>query len=89
MEFIEQTFDGPNELDVTNSIKCDKIGHALLSQMYLVFEIPDIYSHYDPVGLTTYRFRWIKNLGSNIIKTAAFLIEGQKIDRQYGEWMRI
>lgn len=92
MEFIEQSFDGPNELDVTNSIKLTaKIGRNadLLSQMYLVFEIPDIYSHYDPISLTSYRFRWIKNLGSNIIKTATFLIEGQKIDRQYGEWMQI
>ena len=43
MEFIEQTFDGPNELDVTNSIKLTaKIGRNadLLSQMYWMKLLP-------------------------------------------------
>ena len=44
MEFIEQGFEGPNELDVTNSIKLTaKIGRNgdLLSQMYFAFNLPD------------------------------------------------
>ena len=92
MEFIEQGFEGPNELDVTNSIKLTaKIGRNgdLLSQMYFAFNLPDIYSPYDPVSLKTYKFRWIKNIGTAIIQQTSFLIEGNRVDRHYGEWMQI
>ena len=36
-----------------------------------------------------YNFYWIKNIGTNIIKSINITIGGQIIDKQYGEWMHI
>jgi len=55
----------------------------LLTKMYLSFMIPDIYSD------NNMRFRWVENLGFNYIKKVEFLIDGNKIESLYGEWMNI
>ena len=55
----------------------------LISNIFFVFTIPDIYSS----GNT--EFKWIPNLGFNIIESVSFFIGGSKIDEQYGEWMYI
>ena len=76
----------------------------LIKDIYFVFTIPDIYSGYDDnlVNILTekfgigvdyekslYKFKWIKNLGTTIIKEISITIGGLKIDRQYGEWLQV
>ena len=61
----------------------------LLSNIYFVFNLPDIYSPYDPVSNTSYKFRWIKNIGTNIINSVQLVIGGSEIDKQYGEWLEV
>ena len=55
----------------------------LLSNMYLSFNLPDIYS------TDVHRFRWVNNVGHNFIKSATIRVEGSIIDEIYGEWMNI
>ena len=55
--------------------------HAdLVSQMYLVFDLPEIVS--DEVS----RFRWIENIGEAIIDNYYISIGGSIIDKQSGEY---
>ena len=69
-----------NNIQMTFEIK--RYGD-LISNMYLSFNLPDIYS------TDTHRFRWINNVGHNFIRTATVRIEGIIIDEVYGEWMNI
>jgi hypothetical protein len=55
----------------------------LVSNMYLSFNLPDIYS------TDKHRFKWINNVGHIFIKRATISIEGSIIDEIYGEWMNI
>lgn len=55
----------------------------LLSELYFCFTLPDIYSS------DKYKFRWIKNVGTNFIKKASVYIDGTLIDQLTGEWMNI
>jgi len=55
----------------------------LLSNIFLSFKVPDIYSTND------FKFRWVNNLGFNYIHRVYFIISGQTIETIYGEWMNI
>ncbi len=55
----------------------------LLSNLFLTFNIPDIYSD------NTFKFRWVNNLGFNYIKEAKIRIGVVNIETLYGEWMNI
>jgi hypothetical protein len=55
----------------------------LLSNLFLTFNIPDIYSD------NIYKFRWVNNLGFNYIKEARIKIGVVNIETLYGEWMNI
>lgn len=55
----------------------------LLTNIQFVFDLPDIKSTGER------RFRWIKNIGTNVINYISILIEGQTIDKNYGEWLNI
>tara|TARA_B100001057_G_scaffold491959_1_gene583309 strand:- start:645 stop:2225 length:1581 start_codon:yes stop_codon:yes gene_type:complete len=58
--------------------------HAdLISNIYFSFSLPAIYSNNNT------QFKWVKNLGTNIIKKVSLYIEGRKIDEHYGEWISI
>ena len=76
---IDLSFTTENKL-VTFSLK--RYGD-LVSNVYLSFNLPDIYSS------DVHRFRWINNIGHNFINTAVIRIEGSIIDEIYGEWMNI
>jgi hypothetical protein len=54
-----------------------------LSNMFLTFKIPDIYSNNE------YRFRWITNIGYNYIKEVRIKIGNNTIESLYGEWLNI
>jgi hypothetical protein len=62
--------------------------HAdLLNGIYFNFTLPSIYSGIKTSN--TYNFKWIKNIGTNLIKSASILIDGHKIDALYSEWLNI
>ena len=90
MESIITYFDGNDNLLLNNNItlmsKIQRIGD-LISKIYFVFELPDIYSRSNN-GID-YKFKWIKNIGTNIIDNVRVLLNGNIIDRHYGEWLNI
>lgn len=55
----------------------------LLTNLYLIFKLPDIYSS------DKYKFKWVENIGSLLIKNAHIYINGNKIDTITGEWLTI
>jgi hypothetical protein len=84
--------------------KIDRNGD-LIHDIYLVYDLPNIYSgpetkideknhsfSYIPEqndNLSGEYFRWINNLGENIIHEVEILIDGQILDKQYGIWLNI
>ena len=78
-----------SSIDLTNTTKNIQMTFEikrygdLISNMYLSFSLPNIYS------TDTHRFRWVNNVGHNFIKTATIRIDGIVIDEVYGEWMNI
>lgn len=65
----------------------------LIMDTYLVFTLPDIYSTILPPVTNgdiwkPYHFRWIRNLGTSIIKKARLLIGGQVIQEFSGEYIK-
>lgn len=69
----------------------------LLMDIYLVFDLPDIWSSVlaptsssdiSRNNWTPYEFKWIKNIGTNIIKEVKFLVGGHVIQRYTGSYMQ-
>lgn len=103
-EYIRQDFEKIPNFNTENKTKAKcKINRNgdLISDIYLVYDLPDIYSG-PKMGISGHNtlrfidgnndadyFRWINNLGENIINTVELLIDGQLIDSQYGIWMNI
>ena len=101
-EYIRQDFEKIPNFNTENQtkVKC-KINRNgdLISDIYLVYDLPDIYSgpkmkisNHNKLQINNSDadyFRWINNLGENIINTVELLIDGQLIDSQYGIWMNI
>jgi len=73
----------------------------LVNDCYVVMTLPNIYSPVRPVIPGThnnlnknssaigYEFQWIRNIGYNMIKYAAVVINGQEVVRHTGEWMKL
>jgi hypothetical protein len=53
----------------------------LLSNLYISFYLPNIYSN------NKYKFKWVDNIGALLIKNAIFTINNQEIDSFTGEWL--
>jgi hypothetical protein len=86
MESIEVTFNGQADFNkrVTAIINRNA---DLMYRTYVQVVLP-------AVDLITYtssmrRFRWLNFIGHRLIKTVELEIGGQRIDRQYGDWMQI
>jgi len=84
--FIDFLSVNSNKLNrSSNTIKC-KIGRHgdLLSKLNLCFTLPAVYSSDE------YRFRWVENIGTIIMKKAVITLNGSiTIDEITGEWMNI
>ncbi len=92
MEYIRQNLNGPNQLDPNNNIKltCKISRNAdLIFNTFFVFNIPDIYSGYDPQTNIAYKFNWIEELGNFIIYKTSISIGSTMIEQHYGDWMAI
>jgi len=64
----------------------------LLKNVYLTFNLPDIYSgHYQSSDSNyyNYEFQWIKNIGINIFNYISIKISDQEIDRTYSDYYYI
>jgi hypothetical protein len=100
IEYISQELSGPLTLSQTTitSYKCKINRNAdLLSNMYLTFQIPNIFSSSVSDNVVdsssgiqvNQKFRWVKNLGSNIIHSIKFILGNQTIETITGEWINI
>tara|TARA_B100000795_G_C22802415_1_gene442621 strand:+ start:299 stop:1903 length:1605 start_codon:yes stop_codon:yes gene_type:complete len=74
---------GLNDNDtITYKFKIDR-NADLIHDCYFTFTLPDIYSD------NNLDFRWVKNIGFNIIESVSIYIGGSLIDQHYGEWLQI
>lgn len=86
MEYISHEFTKlPTFSTTSRSIVESKINRHgdLISDMYLIYDLPNIYSTGNE------NFKWIENIGTNLIYTVDIIIGGQKIDTHYGLWLNI
>jgi len=66
--------------DTKYTFKVPRDGDAI-RDMYLTFELPDIYSD------SNYQFQWIKRIGEYIVKDISLQIDtNQNVDKHYSEW---
>ncbi len=80
-ESIPQYFK--TELDFGKKASCilSKIGD-LINQIYLTITLPAIIKGNN-------KYAWIRRIGFAIIKNYEIIINGELIDRQYGEWLNV
>ena len=66
--------------DTKITFEIPRTGDAI-RDIYLTFELPDIYSN------SNYQFQWIKRIGEYIVRDVSLQIDtNQSIDKHYGEW---
>ncbi len=94
MENLEVQFIGDRgHIDfadtTTKKISCNlDVNGDLIGNIYFVMRIPNIYT-YDLGSNKRLRFRWVKNLAFNMIKSVSVLVGGKEITKHTGEWMHI
>ena len=89
MESIEVTFNGQADFNkrVTAIINRNA---DLMYRTYVQVVLPAVdLSAAGTVANSVSRFRWLNYVGHRLIKTVELEIGGQRIDRQYGDWMQI
>lgn len=87
MESIRIEFDGSTEISSSGNQKlsCKLTRNAdLISNIYFCFELPEIFCEEG-----SRKFKWIRNIGVNIIDNVSIIIGGLTIDKHYGEWIYI
>ena len=83
MESIEQTFNG--QADFGRRVQCTISRNGDLAyRTYLQVTLPEV----NQESTSTYA-RWLDNPGHQLISMVEVEIGGQRIDRQYGDWMHI
>ncbi len=85
METIEQTFNGNPDFGKKVTCTLSRNGD-LIHKIWLWVKLPQVVIG-GSTGTTS--FRWLNFLGHLLIDWVEFEIGGQKIDKQYGEWMQI
>eukprot|EP00942_MAST-04A_sp_MAST-4A-sp1_P013844 g13844.t1 len=84
MESIEQTFSG--QADFGRRVTCTISRNGDLAyRTYLQLTLPEINQS---MGPSVYA-RWLDNVGEQLVAQVEIEIGGQRIDRQYGDWMHI
>jgi hypothetical protein len=88
MESIEQTFSG--QADFGRRVTCTISRNGdLCYRIYLQVTLPEInQSMKTSTGHGVYA-RWLDYIGEHLIAQVEVEIGGQRIDRQYGDWMHI
>ena len=86
MESIEQTFSG--QADFGRRVTCTISRNGDLAyRTYLQVTLPEINQDMNSTG-NVYA-RWLDFVGEQLIAQVEIEIGGQRIDRQYGDWMHI
>jgi hypothetical protein len=87
MESIEQTFSG--QADFGRRVTCTISRNGDLAyRTYLQVTLPEINQDMAASGSAVYA-RWLDYIGEQLIAQVEVEIGGQRIDRQYGDWMHI
>jgi hypothetical protein len=90
MQGVRNTFNSVPVLNgtsrITSTCKIGRVGD-LLSDIYLSFQLPDIYCNINDND--DLRFRWIPNVANYMIYSYSLSIDTQLIDQRWGEWMDI
>jgi hypothetical protein len=87
MESIEQTFNG--QADFGRRVTCTISRNGDLAyRTYLQVTLPEINQSMKGSSGAVYA-RWLDSIGEHMIQTVEVEIGGQRIDRQYGDWMHI
>ena len=85
MESIEQTFNG--QADFGRRVTCTISRNGDLAyRTYLQITLPEINQNMNQSGVYA---RWLDFPGEQLIAQVEVEIGGQRIDRQYGDWMHI
>ena len=91
MESIEQTFNG--QADFGRRVTCTISRNGDLAyRTYLQVTLPEINQHMDGKSSASENkvyARWLDFPGEQLISQVEVEIGGQRIDRQYGDWMHI
>ena len=88
MESIEQTFSG--QADFGRRVTCTISRNGDLAyRTYLQVTLPEINQDMAPAGSDGVYARWLDYPGEQLIAQVEVEIGGQRIDRQYGDWMHI
>lgn len=82
METIEQTFNGNPDFGKKVTCTLSRNGD-LIHKIWLMVQLSEVKVKQGN------QFRWLNWLGHLMINYVEFEIGGQKIDKQYGEWMQI
>jgi hypothetical protein len=86
MESIEVTFNGQADFNKRVTAVINR-NADLMYRTYVQVVLPAVDLANGNTGLT--RFRWLNYIGHRLIKVVELEIGGQRIDRQYGDWMQI
>ena len=88
MESIEQTFSG--QADFGRRVTCTISRNGDLAyRTYLQVTLPEINQSMKTSGTDGVYARWLDFIGEQLIAQVEVEIGGQRIDRQYGDWMHI
>ena len=83
MEAIEQTFNGTADFGKKVTCTVSRNGD-LIHRIYLQVTLPRVDS-----TVSSAFFRWVNFIGHFLIKSVEVQIGGQRIDKQYGDWLTI
>jgi len=86
MESIEVTFNGQADFNKRVTAVINR-NADLMYRTYVQVVLPSVDLIAGATNLA--RFRWLNYIGHRLIKTVELEIGGQRIDRQYGDWMQI
>jgi len=88
MESIEQTFSG--QADFGRRVTCTISRNGDLAyRTYLQVTLPEINQDMKNTSDGNVYARWLDYIGEQIVAQVEVEIGGQRIDRQYGDWMHI
>jgi len=88
MESIEQTFQGQADFGRRVSAVMSRNGD-LAYRVYLQVTLPEINQDVTGASNDNVYARWLDYIGEQLISQVEVEIGGQRIDRQYGDWMHI
>ena len=88
MESIEVTFNGQADFNKRVTAVVNR-NADLMYKSYVQVVLPQVTCASSGNANTPAAFRWVNYIGHRLIKQVEVEIGGQRIDRQYGDWMQI